>query len=178
MEDRMPTPDRTSLDAIVTAAQELLEVGGPDGVTMQAVANRVGVKAPSLYKRVADRPALLSLVADATALDLAARLAGVEGVAALARIFRAFAAERPEGFRLAFSGIGSTEALAQASASVLSTAHDLVGAADALAAARLLTAWLVGFVSMELAGAFQLGGSVDAAFEFGLDRLGRALSAP
>src|ERR1700712_1454032 len=154
MEDRMPTPDRTSLDAIVTTARDLLEVGG------------------------ADRPALLSLVADATALDLAAGLERAQGIAALARVFRAFAAERPEGFRLAFSGAGSVEALARASAPALAAARHLVGAADALAAARLVTAWLVGFVSMELAGAFRLGGSVDAAFEFGLDRLGRALSAP
>jgi AcrR family transcriptional regulator len=176
MEDRMPTPDRTSLDAIVTAGRDLLEAGGPDAVTMQAVANRVGVRAPSLYKRVADRPSLLSLVADATALDLATRLERVEGIGALARGFRSFARERPEGFRLAFSGSGSVEVLARASAPVLGAAEDLVGAAEALPAARLLTAWLVGFVSMELAGAFQLGGSVEAAFEFGLDRLEAALS--
>jgi hypothetical protein len=31
-----------------------------------------------------------------------------------------------------------------------------------------LTSWLHGFVSMELAGAFRLGGDIDAAFDFGL----------
>jgi len=52
---------------------------------------------------------------------------------------------------------------------------DLVGPADKLSAARLLTAWATGFISMELAGAFQLGGNVDAAFEYGIGRLTAAL---
>ena len=36
--------------------------------------------------------------------------------------------------------------------------------------------WAHGFVSMELAGAFRLGGDVDAAFDFGIDRLTDALT--
>ena len=62
----MPTPDRTSLGEIVEAGRELLERDGLDGLTMQAVATRVGVRAPSLYKRVSNRDALVALVADAT----------------------------------------------------------------------------------------------------------------
>ena len=48
----MPTPDKTSLDAIVLAARDLLEEDGLGGLTMQAVAHRVGVRAPPLYMRV------------------------------------------------------------------------------------------------------------------------------
>jgi hypothetical protein len=51
-----------------------------------------------------------------------------------------------------------------------------VGDADALMAARMLVAWAQGFVSMELAGAFRLGGDVDAAFDYGLERLTASLS--
>lgn len=75
----MPTPERTSLAAIVTAGRDLLEQGGPATVSMQAVAERVGVKAPSLYKRVRDRDALLQLIAEATVDDLGARLAASDG---------------------------------------------------------------------------------------------------
>ena len=42
---------------------------------------------------------------------------------------------------------------------------------DALPAARTIVAWTHGFISMELAGAFRLGGDVEQAWEFGLDRI-------
>ncbi len=168
----MPTPDRTSLAAIVEAGRALLDQGGPARVTMQAVAERVGVRAPSLYKRVRDRDALLALVASATADDLGARLEASDGtMAGLARTFRAFAHRHPEGFRLMFSVAGGAEAMDRASAPLLRAASDAVGPDRALEEARLLTAWATGFVSMELAGVFRMGGDIDEAFEYGLGRL-------
>jgi AcrR family transcriptional regulator len=172
----VPTPSRTSLDAIVAAGREILEARGLAGVTMQAVAQAVGVRAPSLYKHVEDREALVGLVADAAALELAERLATHDRIADLARELRAWAHAHPQAFRLAFSGRGSEEALAAAAGPVLATTRSLVGEESALDAARLVTAWATGFLSMELAGAFRLGGSVDGAFEYGLGRLTAALS--
>jgi AcrR family transcriptional regulator len=173
----MPTPDRTSLGAIVDAGRTLLEVGGPSTVTMQAVAERVGVRAPSLYKRVRDREALLRLIAEATIDDLGGRLAASDGsLPALARAYRAFAHDRPEGFRLMYAGEGNADAMGRASEPVLRAARAAAGEQRALDEARLLTAWVTGFVSMELAGAFRLGGDIDQAFEYGLRRL--AESAP
>lgn len=172
----MPTPERTSLTAIVDAGRALLEVGGPSHVTMQAVALRVGVRAPSLYKRVRDRDALLRLVAEATVDELGERLAASDGsLSGLARAYRSFAHDRPEGFRLMYGVAGSPDALQRASEPVLRAARDAVGSDRALDAARLLTAWATGFVNMELAGAFRLGGDVDEAFEYGLERLAAAL---
>ncbi|WP_127474178.1 TetR/AcrR family transcriptional regulator [Microbacterium sulfonylureivorans] len=175
----MPTPDRTSLAAIVDAGRDVLELGGAAKVTMQAVADRVGVRAPSLYKRVRDRDALLQLVVEATVDDLGARLAASDGsLVGLARGYRSFAHDHPEGFRLMYAMSGSADALRRASEPVLTAARDAVGAEHALDAARLLTAWATGFVNMELAGAFQLGGDVDEAFEYGLERLEVALASP
>ncbi|CAD5995505.1 TetR/AcrR family transcriptional regulator [Agreia sp. COWG] len=173
----MPTPTRTSRDAIVLAGLEILEDSGPDGLSMRAVADRVGVKAPSLYKHVTDRGALLQLVAEATADAVASKLGDADDLAGVARAFRAFAVSRPEGFRLMLSGTTPTEFSARTSAPLLRVAAGLAGEAHALAAARLITAWLTGFVTMELAGAFQLGGDVDEAFEFGIDRLSTALTS-
>lgn len=173
----MPTPERTSLAEIVTAGRDLLEQGGRTSVSMQAVAERVGVKAPSLYKRVRDREALLQLVVEATVEDLGARLAASDGtLGGLARAYRAFAHDRPEGFRLMYAISGSADALQRASEPVLRAARQAVGDERALDAARLLTAWATGFLSMELAGAFRLGGSVDEAFEYGLARLEEVLA--
>lgn len=60
---------------------------------------------------------------------------------------------------------------------VLHASARLAGEADALEAARTVTAWANGFIAMELAGAFRLGGDVDRAFAYGIDRLTRAISA-
>ncbi len=175
----MPTPERTSLAEIIGAGRDLLEAGGPARVTMQAVAERVGVRAPSLYKRVRDRDALLDLVAASTADELARRLSVTDGtIAGIARAYRDFAHERPEGFRLLLASGADAASLARLSAPVLRATTELVGTAEALDAARLVTAWATGFIGMELAGAFRLGGDVDHAFEFGLVRLSAALSAP
>ncbi|MCR2827955.1 TetR/AcrR family transcriptional regulator [Microbacterium sp. zg.Y909] len=172
----MPTPERTSLPAIVAAARDLLEEGGATRVSMQAVAERVGVRAPSLYKRVRDRDALLQLVVEATVTDLGAHLAASDGtLAGLARAYRAFGHARPQAFRLMYASSPEQLSLERASEPVLHAARAAVGNERALDAARLLTAWATGFVSMELAGAFRLGGDIDAAFDYGLDRLDAAL---
>ncbi|MBD7956363.1 TetR/AcrR family transcriptional regulator [Microbacterium sp. Sa4CUA7] len=172
----MPTPERTTLPAIVAAARDLLEEGGPTKVSMQAVAERVGVRAPSLYKRVRDRDALLQLVAEATVDDLGTALAASDHtLAGLARAYRSFAHTHPEGFRHLYASSPDLAPLQRASAPVLQAAREAVGEQRALDAARFVTAWATGFVSMELAGAFRLGGDVDAAFEYGLTQLQAAL---
>ncbi len=99
----------------------------------------------------------------------------------LARTFRGFAHERPAAFGLLFAP-GSelaidADVLAGSSASMLAVAAELSGPDHALDSARTLTAWAYGFVSMELSGAFRLGGDVERAFEFGVHRLAEALAA-
>jgi AcrR family transcriptional regulator len=176
-----PAAARTSNEAIIVAARALLETGGPDAVTMQAVADAVGVRAPSLYKRVADRSALLTALADDVAADLARAVASPAHIKDPARAlrqmalrYRAFAHRSPRSYQLLFGGGGAqpspgTDALA--SAGILRVAEALVGPAQSLEAARLLVAFAHGFVSMELAGAFRLGGNVNAAFDYGVDKL-------
>lgn len=201
----MPTPERTSRDAILAAGREILEADGLGGLTMQAVADRVGVRAPSLYKRVRNRGELVRSIAAATVAELGARLEAAGGadergvatapgaaggtraapladVARLAGTMRAFAHERPEAYRLLFasgeeSGL-EVEELRAASAPLLAVAAELAGPEHALDAARTLTAWVTGFIGMELAGAFRLGGDVDRAFEYGVERIGAALASP
>ncbi|TDN93135.1 TetR/AcrR family transcriptional regulator [Microbacterium sp. BK668] len=172
----MPTPDRTSYAEIVAAGRDLLEEAGAAGLTMQRVADRVGVRAPSLYKRVRDRDALVSAVAASTVDALTDRLEASDGsLESLARIYRDFARERPEGFRLMFSATAPQTALDRAGATIVRAAAGVVGEEDALDAARVVTAWATGFVQMELARAFRMGGDIDEAFEFGLRTIQRGL---
>jgi len=176
----MPTPDRTSLDAIVLAARDLLESDGLAALTMHAVAQRVGVRAPSLYKRVESRDRLIQLVAEATLADLNGRLTTDQGVAEIAAVFRAFGLERPAAFQLVLTPAAGTpvadESFRMASTeAILGAAGRLAGEENALEAARTVVAWATGFITMELNGSFQLGGDVDRAWEFGAARIVAAL---
>ena len=105
-----PAPARTSRDAILRAARTVLETDGLEGLTMQSVAERVGVRAPSLYKHVADRGALIRAVTDSIAADLAGTLRvarpGADPRAdlrSIARRYRAFVHANPVGYGLLFA---------------------------------------------------------------------------
>lgn len=71
----------------------------------------------------------------------------------------------------------AVEAAARAATPVLDLAERLVGRDRALVAARLITAFANGFISMELAGAFRLGGDLDEAYGYGIDVLVGALAS-
>ena len=180
-----PARARTSDPAIVAAARDLLEVGGLEAVSMAAIAERVGVRAPSLYKHFGDRSGLLAAVVTEVALDLGRTLAtaversGPDASArldALAVAYRSFALARPRAAALLFAGLApgvapAPESNAAASRPVLEVAAAVVGPAGALAAARVLTAFAYGFTSMESAGAFRLGGDVEEAYRLGISVL-------
>jgi AcrR family transcriptional regulator len=184
-----PARARTSLDDIVGAARALLESGGLDSVTMATVAEQVGVRPPSLYKHVRDRGALLALVAEQAATELEAALraadpvgaTGEDRLRALAHAYRGFASRSPRSAALLF-GVAEPSATPPAAVSasatrpLLGVSGALAGARHALGAARLVTAFVFGFTTMEQAGAFRLGGDVDEAFDFALDTLIRGLS--
>ena len=183
----MPTPDKTSRDAIIAAARELIEQDGVDGLAMAAVANRVGVQPPSLYKRVRDRGELISLVVGASIDDLTARMEAQrqpdprERLIALADVLRAFAHERPVGFALVFGTHKApppdTDAVQRSVTPLLDAVTALTGPEHALDGARLLTAWATGYLTMELADRLRLGGDLDAAWNWGLARIVAALES-
>lgn len=168
----MPSPTRTTNEEVVAAARAIVESAGVAGLTMQAVADRVGVRAPSLYKRFEGRDALLVAVTEAAIAELTERLeAAAPDLRRLAAAYRVFAKQHPQTFPLMFTPFAPQEALQRSAEPVIRAAAELVGEEHALDAARLLTAWATGFLQMELAGAFRLGGDVERAFDYGLRRL-------
>jgi AcrR family transcriptional regulator len=185
----MPTPARTSTDAIVAAGRRILEAEGPAGLTMQRVAAAVGVRPPSLYKRVRGRGELMRLIANDLLRELedtveAAAMSGDprRDLAAIARAFRSFARAHPEGYSLVFGRLAEEsrpdlELTRRSSAALIRTVSALAGPEEGLEAARTVTAWANGFIGMELAGAFRLGGDVDRAFAYGIERLTDAIAA-
>jgi AcrR family transcriptional regulator len=184
----MPAHAQTSTDAIVAAGRRLLEERGADALTMRDVADAVGVRAPSLYKRVRDRTDLFRLILEdvtdelAEAMDAAAGSGDpVADLRAMAEAYRAFAHANPVAWGLLISPQpqpGATERSVRISATLLLTVAALAGERDALLAARTLVPWVQGFVTMELAGTFRLGGDVEQAWRFGLDHLLIAIRRP
>ena len=184
----MPAPARTSLDAIVVAARQILEAEGLPAVTMRAVAETVGVKGPSLYKRVPDRAALLRAVAESVVHDLTRTMARAietgdprRDLRATATALRAFVRQNPNGYRLLFVDLPSD---ARPDPAILAALGDPIVRAmaplageQALESARTMVAWAHGFLTMELAGAFRLGGDLDAAYAFGIETILAGVSA-
>jgi AcrR family transcriptional regulator len=185
----MPTPARTDRGRIVATARALLEEGGTEAVTMQAVAQHEGVQPPSLYKHVRDRRALLEAVVGASVDELTERLEAVRDdadprrtIASTLAEFRRYAKERPRAYALVMGAAPdlprpTPELLGASLGPLLSATTALLGSEHALDGARLVVAWSNGFISMELAGALQMGGDIDAAWAWGLQRIVAALGA-
>lgn len=181
----MPAPSLITEQAILTAARAELETHGTD-LTMAALAARLGVRAPSLYKHVRDRDDVLERIRQETLGELRTQYDAItaadpaERIAAIALATRAYAKRFPRSKALAFTPVSGEESIAQLAHTVeplVAACRDLVGPDGALSAARTVTAWMHGFSEMEAMGAFNLGGSVDESFRYGLDLLVSALAA-
>jgi AcrR family transcriptional regulator len=188
MLDGMPAQAKTTDAAVIAAARRLLEKKGMGGLTLTDVATAVGLRAPSLYRRFENREALLHQVELAlwNALGEALRKAArpVDPIASLtaqAIAYRRFAKRNPNGYALLFQSTSPASeaglrAREQALAASMPAFANLVGAEQLLSAARVLTPYLHGFVSMEIAGAFRLDGGLDAAFRRGVATILRGLT--
>ena len=184
----LPAPSRTSIDEITASARALLEAEGVAAVTMQRVASAVGVRPPSLYKHVRDHGELMHRVANDVAEELAddldaAASTGDPGhdLQSISTAFRAWAARSPAGYGLLTSPVPDSwrqdaELNARTSAAIRRATQDLVGPDEALDAARTFVAFVHGFVSLENAGAFRLGGDPETAYRFGVSTLIRAMA--
>jgi AcrR family transcriptional regulator len=176
----MPAHPKTTDAQIVQAARRLVEREGRDGFSMKDVAESVGIRAPSLYGRFKDRAGLLGAIEMHVCAELARKLSKsiIDGnpeatLKAQAQALRRFAKRSPNSYSLLFD-IGSvrtedgTSARAAAVAPLLPSLAALAGEDHAFTAARVLVPFVHGFISMELADAFRLGGGLDAAFENGV----------
>ena len=174
----MPEPGSRRAE-VVAAAMALLEEHGAEAVTMRAVAARVGIRAPSLYKHFPDKLHLeAELIAEGfrrAAEVFADAVAGApEPLAALARTYRAWGNANPHLYRLMNQRPLRRDLLpagvedSAAAPLVAATGHD----ADL---ARAAWALAHGLTSLELDDRFPPGADVDAAWEVGIGALQRAV---
>jgi len=150
---------------IVAAARELLEDEG--AVSMRRLADRVGIKAPSLYKHLPSKQALeAALISDAF-LEAAERFEQATDLHALGAAYRAFAVEHPHLYRLMFQGRLPRERLTPG-AEARAAAPVIAATGDDPDRARALFAFAHGMVILELDERFPPGADLDAAWARGL----------
>jgi AcrR family transcriptional regulator len=180
----LPTPAKTSREQLIGITLSLVEEGGADAATIAAVAGAAGVKGPSLYKHFADRDALLRAAEIAVLYELEAMLRKqTKGETArarlwsMARAYRRWGKRHPHRYGMIYSSdISKDDELVAAclfSAQPLFEELRAAGASETniLPLSRTVVAFLHGFVTMEIARAFWLGGSVDEAFEAALETI-------
>ena len=151
-------------DEALRAARELLEQEGPDAMTMRRVADRVGIRAPSLYKHVPDKAELeLRLVAEGLG-ELGRELRGAgPGLASLARAYRAWGLAHGRLYALMTERPLPRERLPEGlEARVAAPVLEAVGGDADLA--RAVWASAHGLLALELAGRFPDGADLDAAW--------------
>ena len=165
---------------IAAAARALLESGGPEALTMRAVAARLGIRAPSLYKHVEDKDALEALVIADVFRDWGAQLHAVMAsvprragprrrLGVLAATYRAWAVAHPHLYRLLTDGPLPRERLPAGLEAW--AAEPVVLATGAADLARASWAFAHGMTILELDGRFPPGADLDAAWAAGIDAL-------
>jgi AcrR family transcriptional regulator len=156
---------------IVAAARELLETEGPDALTMRRLGERLGIRAPSLYKHLPNKAALeVALIADGFEEAAEAFDAATDGAdqpfAALVNAYRGFAKRNPQLYRLMTEGPLPREQLPRGVEDRAAAA--LVRAAGNPERARAAFAFIHGMVILELNGRFPDDGGLEPAWRAGL----------
>jgi AcrR family transcriptional regulator len=162
---------------IVGVALELLEEEGPDGLSMRRIAERVGIRAPSIYKHLPDKQALeaalisvgFELMADA----FERALSGAEDpLRALAGAYRAFAEAHPHLYRLMTDRELKRELLT-AGVEERASAPIFEAVGGDIDLARAAWAFAHGMTILELNNRFPPDADLDAAWERGIDAFSR-----
>lgn len=172
----MPRAGLTA-ESVVAAGAALADAEGLHAATLAALAERLGVKAPSLYAHVGGVEDLRERIGARGARELAdamqaaaAGRAGGEALAAIAHAYRDYAREHPGAYEalqrsLPTRGPESQAQSARAVEVVLAVLAGYgFGGEEAVQAVRVVRSALHGFVSLEALGGFGLPLSVEDTF--------------
>jgi AcrR family transcriptional regulator len=174
-----PYPVQTNRETIIETARMLLERDGVENLALGNVASELGIKAPSLYRHIESKGALLHEVIENTyqhlfqAYDQALENAGedpAEQLLDLAQAQRAFAHANSNTYMLAYA-VQNPELradpnmLLERAISVQKIMVKISGEENSLPALRGLLALIHGYIMLELNGQFQRGGDLSLTFE-------------
>jgi AcrR family transcriptional regulator len=172
-------PDRLSPRAneIVDAARTLLEEEGLNALSMRRLADRIGIRAPSLYKHFADKQDLEAALISNGFLEQARVFEKAAGnddpLRAIALAYRRFARKHPHLYRLMTDHPLQRDRLAPGVEERAARALiDAVGGDRDLA--RAAFAFAHGMANLELNERFPPGADIDAAWDRGLEAIRKA----
>lgn len=175
---------RAGLDAerVVTEAVAVAEEVGIANLSLAAIAARLGVKVPSLYKHIGGLDDLQQRVAVRARGDLAEALeASGESLGELTVAYRDWARAHPGLYpatlRAPLEGDAADLATSTRAIAVIYRALAKLGVEGdaAIDATRALRATLHGFVSLEAAGGFGLPRDIDRSFARAVELLEASL---
>lgn len=176
---------------VVAEAAAVADEAGIDRLTLSAVAKRLGISLPGLYKHIDSLDSLRRDLAVRGARDLTAVMSaaavgrsGRDALQAIARAYRDYAATHPGVCAASVRApdpadpehLAAAEAAVHVLLAVLAGYH--LSGDDAIHAIRILRAALHGFTTLEAAGGFGLPQSVDVTFDRLIDSLDMAFSQP
>ncbi len=154
----MPYPAKLSQAAILQCAIRMIEVQGPEGLSLRAIAAELGVAPNALYRYYPDRAALEDGIANAAAeqlrstIDAASRgKSGKEAILAAGKAYRSFAIEHRAIYQLLMRTTNTPPAHLALWASIVQLIAATAGARRAPEAAVALWGYLHGMVEMERA---------------------------
>jgi AcrR family transcriptional regulator len=157
---------------IVAAAREILEDEGRDALTMRRIAEQLGIRAPSLYKHFPDKQSLEAAIISA-AFEEQAELfeSAIEGsadpLAALAAVYRTYARDHPDLYRLMTDQELRRDLIAPGIEARAGLPIYLAAGEDA-DRARAAWAFAHGMTMLELTNRFPPGADIDAAWQAGI----------
>lgn len=185
---------RTGLSGaeIVAAAATLADETGFSGVTMGLLAERLGIRPPSLYKHVASLADLQHRVAILAMTEIGEQIrdavqgkAGCDALAALMTALRAYVTAHP-GRYMAIAAPqeqGPDDPLVPAAARVLDSIAAVlrgygIGDAEMTHAIRFIRSTMHGFAMLEASGGFQWDADPDDSFDWMTGFIDRGLRSP
>ena len=186
----MPRPGLTPA-SVTEAAADLVDEVGFDRLSMGLLAERLGVKTPSLYKHVSSQADLAyrigvlamnefgDVIRDATQ-----GWAGRDALAAGAQAMRAYVRDHPGRYAAgnAARPTGPDDPLIPATERVLASWAAMLRGyqldpGQQIHAMRMLRSVLHGFATLEAAGGFQIDADVDDSFAWAINFIDHGLRA-
>ena len=165
-------------DRVVDEAASMADEVGLGRMTLAALAERLGVRQPSLYKHIDSMAGLqrsISLQSKRELTDVLARASvgrsGADAIRAMAHAYRGWAMRHPARYEASnMMPAPDDEESAAASLAGIQVIADVLAAYelegdDAVDAIRAFRATLHGFISLESQGGFALSASIDRSFD-------------